>query len=309
MLEPDLSVDIAGMRLKNPIMPASGTFGLETARLMNADALGAIVAKSITPGKRSGNVGTRICEVNGGMMNAVGIPSGGIDDYIERIVPLWSVYSAPLIASLSGETVDEFCNLAERLDEVNTVSALELNISCPNLRDNGAAFGMSAAVTCELVAEVRRVTRKPIIAKLSPNVTRIQDIAVAAEAGGADALTVANTFLAMAIDIETRRPKLGHVMGGLSGPLIKPLIVRLIYQVHQVSTLPVIGSGGAVCGKDVVEMMLAGASAVQIGTANFTSPHAMTDIIQELRDYLISRNIKEAAQLIGKIDVTEETGV
>lgn len=291
--------------LKNPIMPASGTFGMEMSPFIDFNRLGAIVPKSITLNERPGNKGPRICETEGGMINSIGIQSKGIDYYIDSIIPDFAKYNVPLIASISGDTIDEFAVLAQRLSEIEKVAALELNISCPNLRNDGIAFGMNEKTTEELVGTVRQATDRPLIVKLSPNVTHIQDIACAAEKGGADALTVANTFLAMAIDTETRRPKIGNLMGGFSGPAVRPLIIRLIFQVHQVTALPIIGSGGVMTGRDVIEMMLAGASAVQVGTANFIRPVAMLDIIDEVTDYMIRHHIDRIADLVGKIDLDE----
>ncbi|MCO7127133.1 dihydroorotate dehydrogenase [Sporolactobacillus shoreicorticis] len=299
----DLSVKIGSLTLKNPVMPASGTFGYELAPLLDINRLGAIVPKSITLSARGGNQTPRICEVDGGMINSIGIQSKGIDQYIAYILPAYRHYEPPLIASISGETIDEFAQLATLLDRQAGVAALELNISCPNLRDNGQAFGMSASATNQLLSSVRQVTDKPLIAKLTPNVTRIQDIADAAECGGADALTVANTFLAMAIDTESRKTRIGNIMGGLSGAAVKPLIVRLIYQVHQATNLPIIGSGGIMNGQDAVEMFLAGATAVQIGTATFVQPNAMTTIIDEIITYLERHRIGAVTDLIGRFEL------
>jgi dihydroorotate dehydrogenase (NAD+) catalytic subunit len=299
----DLSVKIGSLTLKNPVMPASGTFGSELAPLLDINRLGAIVPKSITLSARGGNQTPRICEADGGMINSIGIQSKGIEQYIAHTLPSYRDYEPPLIASISGESIDEFEQLAARLDKQPDVAALELNISCPNLRDNGQAFGMSAGATDQLLSTVRKVTGKPLIAKLTPNVTRIQDIAEAAERGGADALTVANTFLAMAIDTETRKPRIGNIMGGLSGAAVKPLIVRLIYQAHQATKLPIIGSGGIMNGQDAIEMILAGATAVQIGTATFVQPNAMNTITDEITDYLESHHIDAVTDLIGQVDL------
>jgi dihydroorotate dehydrogenase (NAD+) catalytic subunit len=299
----DLSVKIGSLTLKNPVMPASGTFGPELAPLLDINRLGAIVPKSITLSARGGNQTPRICETDGGMINSIGIQSKGIEQYIAHTLPFYRDYEPPLIASISGESIDEFEQLAARLDKQQGVAALELNISCPNLRDNGQAFGMNASATDQLLSTVRKVTGKPLIAKLTPNVTRIQDIAEAAERGGADALTVANTFLAMAIDTESRKPRIGNVMGGLSGAAVKPLIVRLIYQAHQATNLPIIGSGGIMNGQDAIEMILAGATAVQIGTATFVQPNAMNTIINEITDYLECHHIDAVTDLIGQVDL------
>ncbi|GEB77503.1 dihydroorotate dehydrogenase [Sporolactobacillus inulinus] len=300
----DLSVSIGKLMLKNPIMPASGTFGAELTPLLDINRLGALVPKSVTVSARDGNPSPRVCETSASMINSIGIQSKGIDDYVTRLLPEYRKFSPPLIASISGETIQEYETLAARLDAQPDVAALELNISCPNLRTNGQAFGMSAEATAQLVRTVRAVTDKTVIVKLTPNVTRIQDIAQAAEHAGADALTVANTFLAMAIDSETRKPRIGNLMGGLSGAAVKPLVVRLIYQVHQATRLPIIGSGGVMNGQDAIEMILAGASAVQVGTATFLQPNAMTTIIDDIDDYLNRHQIEHLTDLIGQVDLS-----
>ncbi len=300
---PDLSVGIGGLLLQNPVMPASGTFGTGLETLIDFHRLGALIPKSVTKRPRKGNRNPRVCEAESGMINSIGIQSKGVDDFAAHELPELAKYHVPIIVSLSGETIDEFAELAAQLTDNAAVSAFELNISCPNLRNNGVAFGMDKEATYRLIKRTRRVTGKPIIAKLTPNVTRIQDIAVAAERAGADALTVANTFLAMAIDTETRKPKLGNVMGGLSGPAVKPLIVRLVFQVHRTTRLPIIASGGIASGQDAVEMMLAGASAVQIGTANFIEPEAMLRVIDEITAYMVSHHVERTDQLIGNINL------
>lgn len=297
----NLEVSIGSLRLKNPIMPASGTFGEEMAKLLDFNQLGALLPKSITKMPRKGNLTPRICETMGGMINSIGIQSKGLDYYQKVTVPFYAQFSSPLIASISADSVDEFAEVSEILAGMEEVAALELNISCPNLKNNGLAFGMDEKVTHQLVKAVRQVTDKPIIAKLSPNVTNIGVIALAAEEGGADGLTVANTFIAMAIDVHTRKPKIGNVIGGISGPAIKPLVVRLIHQVYQVSSLPIIGSGGVMNGEDAIEMMLAGATAVQVGTANFINPTAMITILKEIEDYMQQYDIENVTELIGQV--------
>lgn len=283
-------------------MPASGTFGEEMAAILDFNQLGALVPKSITKTVRKGNPTPRICETFGGMINSIGIQSKGLDYYQQITVPFYSKFSSPLISSISADSIDEFTEVSEKISQMEEVAALELNISCPNLKKDGMAFGMDANVTRDLVSAVRQVTDKPLIIKLSPNVTNIGVIALAAEDGGADALTVANTFIAMAIDVHTRKPKIGNVIGGISGPSIKPLVVRLIHQVYQVSNLPIIGCGGVMNGEDAIEMMLAGASAVQVGTANFVHPTVMLTILQEIQDYMEQYQITSLKEIIGKIE-------
>jgi len=299
----NLEVHIGSLRLQNPVMPASGAFGEEMEQVIDFNQLAAIVPKSITKYPRKGNLTPRVCEVPAGMINSIGIQSKGIDYYLEKTIPSYDSYDVPLISSISADSIDEFAEMAGFIGKLDRVGALELNISCPNLKGNGLAFGMDPEATFELVKRVKDVTDKPIIAKLSPNVTSIQEIALAAEQGGADGLNVANTILAMAIDIHTRKPKIGNNMGGLSGPAVKPIIVRMIYQVRQVTALPIIGCGGVMNGEDAIEMILAGATAVQVGTASFIHPTAMLDILQEIKDYMVRYQVQDINELIGKVTV------
>lgn len=304
--ELQMDVDIGGMKIANPVMPASGAFGEGMDRVIDFNLLGALIPKSITKYPQRGNRNPRACETQGGMINSIGIQSKGIDYYLEETIPYYEQYTAPLISSISAESIDEFVEMSSIIASVASVAALELNISCPNLKNNGQAFGMSEDITYQLVNKVRKLTNKPLLVKLTPNVTDIQAIALSAERAGADSLVVANTPLAMAIDIHTRRPKIGNIMGGLSGPAIKPIIVRQIYQVREVSRLPIIGCGGIMTSDDAVEMMLAGASAVQVGTANFVSPTAMTDIIQGMQTYMEEHQLNHIDELIGGVVATNQ---
>lgn len=297
----NLQVCIGGLQLQNPVMPASGAFGEDMDEVMDFNQIAAIVPKSITKHPRKGNLTPRVCEVHGGMINSIGIQSKGIDYYLKNTLPYYKRYDIPLISSISADSIDEFAEMAAVIGKQEQVSAIELNISCPNLKGNGLAFGMDPEATRALVRQVKEATDKPVIAKLSPNVTSIQEIAIAAEQGGADGLNVANTILAMAIDIHTRKPKIGNVMGGLSGPAIKSIIVRMIYQVRQVTSLPIIGCGGVMNGEDAIEMLLAGATAVQVGTASFVHPTAMLDILEEIKDYMIKHRLQDINELIGKV--------
>lgn len=301
----NLEVSIGRLKLPNPIMPASGAFGEDMDQVIDFDQLAAVVPKSITKYPRKGNRTPRVCEVTAGMINSIGIQSKGIDYYLTKTIPYYRQYHVPLISSISADSIDEFAEMAEIIGSLDEVAALELNISCPNLKGNGLAFGLDPETTRNLVRKVKEVTDKPLIAKLSPNVTSIQEIAVAAEQGGADGLNVANTILAMAIDIHTRRPKIGNVMGGLSGPAVKPIIIRMIYQVRQASSLPIIGCGGVMNGEDAIEMILAGATAVQIGTASFVHPTALTDTLEDIKAYMRKYQIKDIRELIGKVMVSE----
>lgn len=299
--ELDLSVTIGSLTLKNPIMPASGAFGEDMEEIVDFNQLGAVVPKSITKHPRKGNATPRVCETSAGMINSIGIQSKGINYYVNNVIPYYCRYQTPLISSISADSIDEFVEMADIIAKMDGVSALELNISCPNLKGNGVAFGMDANLTRELIKEVRQVTEKPLIAKLTPNVTSIQEIAIAAEEGGADGLNVANTLLAMAIDVHTRKPRIGNILGGLSGPAVKPIIVRMIYQAHQVSSLPIIGCGGVMNGEDAIEMILAGASAVQVGTASFIHPTAMLDILEEIKNYMIHHGVSDIKSLVGQV--------
>lgn len=300
---PSLKVRLGSLELDNPIMPASGAFGAEMERLLDFGRLGAVVPKSITMLPRGGNSTPRICETPAGMINSIGIQSKGLDYYLKHTIPQYAQYNTPLISSISAESIDEFAEMTEVIAREEAVAAIELNISCPNLKGNGRAFGMDAELSYQLVQKAKEVTDKPLIAKLTPNVTSVQEIALACEKGGADSLNVANTILAMSIDIHTRRPKIGNVMGGLSGPAVKPIIVRMIYQVRQVSGLPIIGCGGVMNWEDAIEMMLAGASAIQVGTASFVEPLAMLRILEGVENYLMTYGIKDIQELVGAVEV------
>lgn len=295
------AVRIGSLELPNPVMPASGAFGPEMQDVINFNELGALVPKSITKHARPGNQTPRVCETPHGMINSIGIQSKGLAHYIEHTLPEYATYRSPLISSISADSIEEFCEMSEILGNHKDVDALELNISCPNLNGDGHAFGMDAEVTYELMKKVRKVTKAPLLAKLTPNVTSIQNIAVAAEKGGADALTVANTLLAMSVDTETLKPQIGNIMGGLSGPAVKPIIVRMIYQTAQVTSIPIVGCGGVMNGKDALEMMIVGASAVQIGTGSFIHPTALTDVLSDINEYMERKEIKDINQVIGSL--------
>jgi dihydroorotate dehydrogenase (NAD+) catalytic subunit len=288
--------------LKNPVMPASGCFAHEYADAMDLSRLGAVVTKSVTPKRRIGNPVPRVAETDAGLLNSIGIPSGGLLYYVDRIVPHYRQVAAPLVASVSADTADEFAAACEALS-VPGVAAIEANISCPNLEADGRAFAMSATDTHRAISEIKRHARVPIWAKLTPNVTDIAEIARAAEAAGADALVVANTLLGMAIDPESRRPKLGNVMGGLSGPAIRPVIVRMVFQCARAVKIPVIGCGGIMNAADAVEYLLAGATAVQVGTASFLDPAAMVSVIDGLDAYCERHGVARIAELTGAVRI------
>jgi len=298
----DLRVSIGSLLLKNPVMPASGCFAHEYAEAMDLSKLGAVVTKSVTPKRRIGNPVPRVAETDAGMLNSIGIPSNGLLYYVDHILPHYRDVAAPLVASVSADTADEFAAACQALS-VPGVAAIEANISCPNLEADGRAFAMSANDTHRAVSEIKRHTRVPIWAKLTPNATDVAEIARAAEAAGADALVVANTLLGMAIDTETRKPKLGNVMGGLSGPAIRPVIVRMVFQCARVVKIPVIGCGGIMNAADAVEYLLAGAAAVQVGTASFLDPAAMLSIIDGLAEYCERHGVARVAELTGAVRI------
>jgi dihydroorotate dehydrogenase (NAD+) catalytic subunit len=298
----DLRVAIGSLVLKNPVMPASGCFAHEYADAMDLSRLGAVVTKSVTPKRRIGNPVPRVAETDAGMLNSIGIPSSGLLHYVDRVVPHYRDVAAPLVASVSADTADEFAAACEALS-VPGVAAIEANISCPNLEADGRAFAMSAGDTRRAIAAIKRHARVPIWAKLTPNVTDIAEIARAAEAAGADALVVANTLLGMAIDTETRKPKLGNVMGGLSGPAIRPVVLRMVFQCARAVRIPVIGCGGIMSAADAVEYLLAGASAVQVGTASFLDPAAMIGVIDGLHAYCERHGVERIAELTGAVRI------
>ena len=305
----DLAVDIAGLRLKNPVMPASGTFSEELADVFDLDLLGAHVTKTITRGKRAGNPTPRVCEVDGSMLNSIGIPSKGVAAFLDTVVPFYRAYRAPLVVSISGNTADEFATLCSEVT-VEGVAAIEVNISCPNIEEDGKAFAIRPSSTFDVMKKLRRATHLPLWAKLTPNTGETSEVARAAEEGGADALVVANTLLAMAIDIRTRRPKLGNLMGGLSGPSLKPIALRMAYQCARATNIPVIGCGGISTAEDVLEYLIAGASAVQVGTATFINPTAMVTIISDLERLLQREGIASVREIVGTvIDGEQAEGV
>jgi dihydroorotate dehydrogenase (NAD+) catalytic subunit len=305
----DLSVDIAGLRLKNPVMPASGTFSEELAEVFDIECLGAHVTKTITRGFRDGNPTPRVCEVGNSMLNSIGIPSKGVEAFLEQVVPFYRAYETPLVVSISGNTADEFATLCSEVT-VEGVAAIEVNISCPNLEEDGKAFAIRPSSTYEVMRKLRKATHLPLWAKLTPNTGETPEVARAAEEGGADALVVANTLLAMAIDIRTRRPKLGNLMGGLSGPSLKPIALRMAYQCAKATRIPVIGCGGISSAEDVIEFLIAGASAVQVGTATFINPTAMVKIIADLERYLEREKIASVRELVGTVvDEEQKAGV
>ena len=283
-------------------MPASGCFAIEYREALDLNRLGALVIKSVTPKRRVGNPTPRVAETFSGMLNSIGIPSKGLDYYRAEVLPPYTCYDTPVVVSVSADTADEFGDVCEKLS-LPEVAAIEANISCPNLEADGMAFAMATDTTYKAVSAIRRRTEHALWVKLTPNAANIASIAKAAEAAGADAIVMGNTVLGMAIDIRTRKPKLGNVMGGLSGPAIKPIAVRLVYQCYRAVRVPIIGCGGIQTADDVVEFMLAGASAVQVGTASFRDPGVMQKIIDDLDRYCIESGVERLCELTGQVRV------
>lgn len=298
----DLSVNIAGVDFKNPIIPASGTFGYsrEYERFYSLSRLGGIATKGTTLEKRLGNLAPRIAETPNGILNSVGLQNPGIEKFIRVELPNLMKKETVIIANIAGSTVEECVKIAEKL-EVTDVHMIELNISCPNVKEGGVAFGVSCDGAAGITAAVRKVTTKPLIVKLSPNVTDIASIACAVEAEGADAVSLINTLLGMRIDIKTGRPVLRNNVGGLSGGAVFPIAVRMVWQVANAVKIPVIGMGGVTTAKDAIELMMAGASAVQVGTAMFANPFAPIDIIDGMNDYLDKNGIASVKEIIGSV--------
>lgn len=301
----NMQVEIAGITLRNPIMPASGTFGYgeEYAPYLDLNSLGAIVTKGLSLNPKAGNNTPRVCETVGGMLNAIGLQNVGIEQFIYQKMPFLEQFDTPVIVNFFGNTQDEYGEVAARLDELPGVAGLEMNISCPNVKHGGIIFGTDPKAAFAAVASVRKRTSKPLIVKLTPNVTDIQVTARAAEEAGADAISLINTLTGMAVDVKTRRPRLANTIGGLSGPAIRPIAVRLVHQVVQAVKIPVIGIGGISRAMDALEFLIVGARAVQVGTANFVDPNAMATIIAELESFCIDEGIDDINDLIGSLKV------
>lgn len=296
----DLSVRIGALTLRNPVMPASGCFAVEYAEALDLDRLGALVIKSVSPATRAGNPTPRVAETASGMLNSIGIPSKGLDVYRRDVLPAYSRFDTPVVVSVSADTAESFGQACATLS-LPEVAAIEANISCPNLEADGMAFAMQPETTYKAVSAIRRRTTHPLWVKLTPNAGQIALIARAAEDAGADAIVMGNTVLGMAIDVRTRKPKLGNVMGGLSGPAIKPLAIRLVHQCHRAVRIPIIGCGGIETADDAVEFMLAGATAVQVGTASFRDPAVMGRIVDGLDAYCNAQGVETIASLTGAV--------
>jgi dihydroorotate dehydrogenase (NAD+) catalytic subunit len=300
----DLSVRVGSLALKNPVIAASGCFGygVEYADLVDLASLGGVAVKGLFLAEREGHPAPRIVETPAGMLNAIGLQGIGVHRFIEEKLPELRARRATVIVNICGTTLDEYVELARILSDADGVAALELNISCPNIKEGGITFGCSLTGTFDVVSAVRKVTRLPVIPKLTPNVTDVASFARAAEDAGADAVSLVNTFLAMVIDVETRRPMISNIVGGLSGPAIRPIAVRMVYECRQSVKIPIVGMGGIADARDAIEFMIAGASAVQVGTANFVDPFIWPKLIEGIRDYLRRHDIARVSDLVGTLD-------
>jgi dihydroorotate dehydrogenase (NAD+) catalytic subunit len=300
----NLGVRIGALDLKNPIIAASGCFGYGTeyADVVDLSSLGGIAVKGLFMSEREGHPPPRIVETPAGMLNAIGLQGIGVHRFVDEKLPELRERRAVVIVNICGTTLDEYVDVARVLTEAEGVAAIELNISCPNIKAGGITFGCSLTGTGDVVRAVKRVTHLPVIPKLTPNVTDVASFARAAEDAGAVAVSLVNTFLAMAIDVETRRPKLSNIVGGLSGPAIRPIAVRMVYECHRAVRIPIIGMGGIATAEDVVEFLLAGASAVQVGTANFVDPFIWPKLISGLEAYGSRHGVASVADLVGRIE-------
>jgi dihydroorotate dehydrogenase (NAD+) catalytic subunit len=298
---PDLSVKIGNIKLKNPVMVASGTFGFgeEYENFLDLNQLGAIVSKGISLKPMIGNPPPRIFETEGGILNSIGLQNPGFKDFIMNKLPYYKKLRTHLIINFFGNTQKEYIELAKRFDEVPGIAGLEMNISCPNIKRGGIIFGSDPKMAYHLVREVRKTTKLPLIVKLSPNVTDIGLMAKSVEEAGADAVALINTLRAMAVNIHSRKPELGNIIGGLSGPAIKPIALRMVWEASRRVNIPLIGIGGIMNGEDAIEFILVGASAIQIGTANLINPGTAIHVIQGMKKYLIQNNIKSIRKLTG----------
>lgn len=300
----NISTKIGGLTLKNPVLTASGTFGYGTEYkdLVDLNSLGGIIVKGTTLTPREGNDYPRMAETPSGMLNAVGLQNKGVDYFINNTYPTISNYDTEIIVNVSGASVTDYVAVAERISELDKINAIEVNISCPNVKQGGMAFGTTIEGVSEITTAIRKVYHKTLIVKLSPNVTDIVSIAKAVEDSGADSVSLINTLLGMAIDVERQKPVLSTITGGLSGPAVRPVAVRMVWQVAKAVKIPVIGLGGIASGRDAMEFILAGASAVQVGTANFIYPNITLEIINYIKEYCTRHNVKDITELIGAVN-------
>jgi dihydroorotate dehydrogenase (NAD+) catalytic subunit len=301
----NLSVQLGALHLKNPIIAASGCFGygLEYQHAVDLASLGGVAVKGLFLAEREGHPPPRIVETPAGMLNAIGLQGIGVHRFVAEKLPELRRLGATTIVNICGSTLDEYCEVARVLSDHEGVGAIELNISCPNIKEGGIQFGCSLTGTYDVVSGVRKVTSLPLIPKLTPNVTDVASFARASQEAGADAISLVNTFLAMAIDVETRKPKLSNVLGGLSGPAIRPIAVRMVWECHQAVKLPILGMGGIATVEDAIEFIIAGASAVQVGTANFTDPFVWSKLIDGLDAYLERHKIARVEDLVGRLEM------
>ena len=297
----NMAVEIGSLKLKNPVMTASGTFGYgeEYADYVDLNKLGAIVVKGLSLKPRLGNPPPRIMETAGGMLNAVGLQNIGVEAFITEKLPYLKKFGVAVIANIYGETYAEYSKVAEKLSSVKGIHALEVNVSCPNVKKGGLSFGSDPKAAAEVTRRVKAETNLPVIVKLTPNVTDIAAIAVAVEKAGADAVSLINTLSGMSVDLKTRTPHLKNITGGLSGPAIKPIALRMVWQVIQRVSIPVMGIGGIMTAEDALEFLILGAKAVQIGTANFINPRATLDVIEGIQNYMIDNKMKDINEIIG----------
>jgi dihydroorotate dehydrogenase (NAD+) catalytic subunit len=300
----DLSVTIGSLTLKNPLIAASGCFGygVEYADLVDLSSLGGVAVKGLFLTEREGHPAPRIVETPAGMLNAIGLQGIGVRRFVDEKLPELRARRATVIVNVCGTTLDEYVEVSRILSDAEGVDAIELNISCPNIKEGGIQFGCSLTGTFDVVNAVRRVTRLPVIPKLTPNVTDVSSFARAAEDAGADAVSLVNTFLAMVLDVETRRPKISNIVGGLSGPAIRPIAVRMVYECRQAVRIPIIGMGGIADARDALEFMIAGASAVQVGTANFVDPMIWPKLVDGIRAYMQRHQIVRLSDIVGTVD-------
>lgn len=305
MTKPDMSVEIAGIKMRNPVMTASGTFGYgeEFSAYMDLESIGAMITKGLSLKPKAGNNTPRIVETPGGMLNAIGLQNVGIEAFIAKKLPFLRGVNTPVVVNLYGNSLEEYGELADRIDDIDEVAGVEVNISCPNVKQGGIVFGTDPAAAAQVVELVRKSTSKPLIVKLSPNVTDIVTMAKACVDAGAEALSLINTLTGMAIDLNSRRPVLANITGGLSGPAIKPVALRMVWQVARAVKVPIIGIGGIMTATDALEFILAGATAVQVGTASFLSPEASQEIARGMEKWLVENRVGSLKELIGGLKV------
>ncbi len=301
----DLSVKIGGLKFANPILTASGTFGSgeEFSHFFDLNHLGGIVSKAVTPEPRIGNPSPRIAETPCGMLNSIGLTNAGVKQFVKEKLPFLQSLETKVIVNVAGKTIDDFSTVIKNIEDAGGVDGYEINISCPNVKEGGMAFGVDPIITGKITGQTRNATDKCLIVKLSPNVTSISDIAIAAENEGADGLSVINTLVGMAVDVNTKRPKLATVKGGLSGPAIKPVAIAKVFEVVNAVKIPVIGVGGIMELNDVLEFLITGATAIQVGTANFVSPQISEQLVFDLKNYCQKNSIQTMADIIGSLKI------